>query len=167
LKEINQALLLGRSIGREALAPVTASFADRVMAFERAPGRTEADRGRSRGGRRLVLATASYRLYVEDIAKRLGFDAVIATGTMTGLDDRIRAKVDGENCYGPAKLRMIEAWMAQQRIGRSQAHIRFYSDHVSDACVLEWADEPVAVNASRKLRRLAEARGWRQEDWGL
>jgi HAD superfamily hydrolase (TIGR01490 family) len=167
LKEINQALLLGPSVGRAQLAPVTASFADRVMALNVHPGalaQIAADRA---AGRRLVLATASYRLYVEDIAKRLGFDAVIATGTMTGLDDRIRAKVDGENCYGPAKLRMIEAWMAQQRIGRSQAHIRFYSDHVSDACVLEWADEPVAVNASRKLRRLAQARGWRQEDWGL
>ena len=167
LKEINQALLLGRSIGRGALAPVTASFADRMMALNVHPGALDQIAADRAAGRRLVLATASYRLYVEAIAERLGFDAVIATGSITGLDDRIRAKVDGENCYGPAKLRMIEAWLAAQRIGRKQAHIRFYSDHVSDACVLEWADEPVAVNASTKLRRLAQARGWRQENWGL
>ena len=54
-----------------------------------------------------------------------------------------------------------------EKIDRAEAKIRFYSDHVSDACVLEWADEPFAVNASAKLRRLATERGWPLLDWGL
>jgi phosphoserine phosphatase len=45
-------------------------------------------------------------------------------------------------------------------------HVRFYSDHVSDQPVFEWADEPVAVNPHGRLRRLAEQRGWAVEDWG-
>jgi len=33
--------------------------------------------------------------------------------------------------------------------------------------VLEWADEPFAVNASKKLRVLATAKGWPLLDWGF
>src|SRR3546814_8948867 len=45
-------------------------------------------------------------------------------------------------------------------IERENAQIRFYSDHVSDAPVMEWADEPFAVNPHGKLRKLAGERGW-------
>jgi HAD superfamily phosphoserine phosphatase-like hydrolase len=118
-------------------------------------------------GRRLVLATASYRFYVEAIAARLGFDDVIATGSVIGLDDIIHAKIDGENNYGPAKLRLIQAWMDKEGIARSAVRIRFYSDHVSDWPALEWSDVPVAVNPSRALRQMAERRGWEIVDWGF
>ena len=52
------------------------------------------------------------------------------------------------------------------RSGLERAHVRFYSDHASDAPVLLWSDEPVAVNPHDRLRRLAVTRGWRVEDWG-
>ena len=79
---------------------------------------------------------------------------MIATNSIIGLDSRVTAKIDGENCYGPAKLRMIQAWMAQ-RGSRGGVRMRFYSDHASDAPVMEWADEPVAANPSAKMRALA------------
>jgi HAD superfamily hydrolase (TIGR01490 family) len=167
LKELNQRLLIGGSIPRARLAPATEAFADFVVATNIHPGalrQIEADRA---AGRRLVLATASYRFYVEPIAARLKFDDVIATGSVTGLDDIIHARIDGENNYGPAKLRLIQAWMQQQGIRREDTRIRFYTDHVSDWPVLEWADEPFAVNPSRGLRRLAAKRGWQVVDWGL
>ncbi|HWW65623.1 MAG TPA: HAD-IB family hydrolase [Sphingomonadaceae bacterium] len=165
LKEINQALLLGRHIAPAELAKVVDSFAERTIAANILPGaltRIAADKA---AGRRLVLATASYRLYSAAIAERLGFNDVIATSSLVGLDGRIRAKIDGDNCYGPAKLRMIEAWMAREGLDRAQCRIAFYSDHASDAPVLEWADEPFAVNAHERLLRLARARGWPTLDW--
>jgi HAD superfamily hydrolase (TIGR01490 family) len=165
LKEINQALLLGPHISPAELAPITASFADRVMRLNVYPKALEQIAADRAAGRRLVLATASYRLYVEAIAERLGFDDVIATNSMAGLDGRIRAKIDGENNYGPAKLRMIQAWMAKEGIAREAARVRFYSDHVSDDIVLEWADEPFATTPSPKLRALAARRGWPVVDW--
>ena len=85
------------------------------------------------------------------------------TGSIIGLDERVHAKIDGENCYGPAKLRMVEEWLAKSGLGRG--HVRFYSDHASDAPVFEWADEAVAVNPHDKLARLARERGWAVEDW--
>ncbi len=117
-------------------------------------------------GRRIVLATASYRLYADAIAERLGFDDVIGTGSIIGLDERVHAKIAGENCYGPAKLRMIAEWVEKSGLKDSRGHVRFYSDHVSDRPAFEWADEPVAVNPHGKLRRLAIERGWAVEDWG-
>ncbi|WP_454885578.1 HAD family hydrolase [Sphingomonas oryzagri] len=167
LKEINQALLLGRHISRAELAPLTASFAERVWQLNTLPGalrQIEEDRA---AGRRLVLATASYRLYVEAIAAKLRFDDVVATNSIIGIDARVTARIDGENCYGPAKLRMIEAWFAAEGIDRTRVRVRFYSDHASDAPVMEWADEPFAANPSTKMRALAERRGWPVVEWGI
>ncbi|NIJ07449.1 HAD superfamily hydrolase (TIGR01490 family) [Sphingomonas vulcanisoli] len=167
LKEIVQRLLLGGAVPRARLAPATESFAALTVKANLHPGALRQIAEDKAAGRRLVLATASNRFYVEPIAAKLGFDDVIATGSAMGLDDIIRAKIDGENNYGPAKLRLIQAWCAEQGIDRSAVRVRFYSDHVSDAPVLEWADEPFAVNASKKLRHLAKRRGWPLLDWGL
>lgn len=167
LKEVSQHLLLGGCVPRARLAPATLSFAEEIVRTNIRPGalrQIAADRAE---GRRLVLATASYRFYVEPIARKLGFDDVIATGCVGGLDDMIRARIDGENNYGPAKLRLVQAWMKAAGIAREEADIRFYSDHVSDAPVLEWANTGVAVNPSRGLRRLARTRGWETVDWGF
>ena len=167
LKEVVQRLLLGQHIAKARIAPATESFADVTVKLNLHPGavrQIEEDRA---AGRRLVLATASYRFYVEAIAARLGFDDVIATGSVLGLDDIIHARIDGENNYGPAKLRMIEAWLAAEGLARDAIRVRFYSDHVSDSPVLEWADTPFAVNPSPKLRKMATARGWPIVDWGF
>ncbi|MDB5689775.1 MAG: HAD-superfamily hydrolase [Sphingomonas bacterium] len=165
LKEVAHTLMLGRHCAAADLKRVAESFADRTLAGNIRPGALAGISADRAAGRRLVMATASYRLYVEAIAARLGFDDVIATGSIIGLDDRIVARIDGENCYGPAKLRMILAWLAKRGLLREDVGVRFYSDHVSDAPVLEWADEPFAVSPSPKLRRMAAARGWPVLDW--
>ena len=165
LKEINHALLLGPAHPKD-LAPLVASFANQQIATNIRPGALAAIARDKAEGRRLILATASYRLYADAIAERLGFDDVIGTGSIIGLDERVHAKIDGENCYGPAKLRMIADWVERSGLKGAHGHVRFYSDHVSDQPAFEWADEPVAVNPHGKLRRLAMERGWRIEDWG-
>lgn len=166
LKEINHRLLLGRQLHPLQLKPLVDSFAERQVARNVRPGAREAIARDKAEGRRLVLATASYRLYADAIAERLGFDDVIGTGSVIGLDDRVHAKIAGENCYGPAKMRMIADWVEKSGLKGTYGHVRFYSDHVSDRPAFEWADEPVAVNPHGKLRRLAEQRGWSVEDWG-
>jgi HAD superfamily hydrolase (TIGR01490 family) len=164
LKEINHRLLLGHRRHPRELKPLVESFADRMAATNIRPGARRAIERDKAEGRRVVMATASYRLYAEAIAARLGFDDVIGTGSIIGLDERVHAKIDGENCYGPAKLRMVADWLAKSRFERG--HVRFYSDHASDAPVFDWADEPVAVNPHARLARLAISRGWAVEDWG-
>jgi HAD superfamily hydrolase (TIGR01490 family) len=165
LKEINHRLLLGAKIHPRDLKPLVESFADKQIATNVRPG-ARAAIGRDKAeGRRLVLATASYRLYADAIAERLGFDDVIGTGSVIGLDERVHSKIAGENCYGPAKMRMIADWVESSGLTGAHGHVRFYSDHVSDRPAFEWADEPVAVNPHAKLKRLATERGWAIEDW--
>ena len=118
-------------------------------------------------GRRLVLATASYRFYVEPIARRLGFDDVIATGSVAGLDDIIHARIDGENNYGAAKLRLVEAWLDTQKIARGDAHVRFLFRSRLRCAGAGMGGRALRGEPSAKLRHLAKRRGWRIVDWGL
>jgi len=164
LKEINHRLLLGQKRHPHELKPLLDSFAEKMVATNVRPGAREAIARDKAEGRRIVMATASYRFYSREIADRLGFDDCIGTNSILGLDERVHAKIDGENCYGPAKLKMIKAWLESS--GLERGHVRFYSDHASDKPAFEWADEAVAVNPHDKLERLAAERGWPQVDWG-
>ena len=166
LKEINHHLLVGHRVHLRELRPLVESFADTQVRTNIRPGAREAIARDKAEGRRLVLATASYRLYADAIAERLGFDDVIGTGSVIGLDERVHAKIGGENAYAQAKMRMIADWVEKSGLKGVHGHVRFYSDHVSDQPAFEWSDEPVAVNPHGKLRRLAEQRGWAVEDWG-
>lgn len=164
LKEINHRLLLGHNRHPAELKPLIDSFAEKTLATNVCPGALKAIARDKAEGRRVVMATASYRFYAREIADRLGFDDCIGTNSILGLDDRVHAKIDGQNCYGPAKLSMILDWL--EKSGLQRGHVRFYSDHASDAPVFEWADEAVAVNPHDRLRRLAGERGWEVVDWG-
>src|SRR3982750_2373742 len=103
LKEINHHLLLGPRIHPSELKPLVEGFADKQVRTNIRPGALQAIARDKAEGRRVVLATASYRLYADAIARRLGFDDVIGTGSIIGLDDRVHARIAGENCYGPGK----------------------------------------------------------------
>lgn len=165
LKQATQRLLLGSALPPEQLHAIAEDFADEVCrqgTFDGARARIAADR---EAGYRIVLATASFGYYAGRIAARLGIADVIATGSRLASDGRVLARIEGQNCYGAVKLAMIEAWFAEQGIDRADAMVRFYSDHVSDAPALEWADEPFAVNAHGPLRALAARRGWPVLDW--
>ncbi|MBW0144215.1 HAD family hydrolase [Sphingomicrobium clamense] len=164
LKEINHRLLLGHRRSQAELKPLVESFAEKTIANNIRPGAKAAIARDKAEGRMVVMATASYRFYAQEIGKRMGFDHVIGTNTILGIDEEVHAKIDGKNCYGPAKMEMILDWETKAEIVRG--HVRFYSDHVTDRPVFEWSDEPIAVNPHGKLEELAKEQGWRIEDWG-
>jgi HAD superfamily hydrolase (TIGR01490 family) len=165
LKELNYTLLVGRGVAPERLAPVAESFAGEQLSTNVLPQARAAIEADRKAGRRLVLATASYELYAGAIARALGFDDVIATRTLTDARGRVVARIDGANCYGDAKRDMVEAWLEGQGLAREAVHIRFYSDHHSDAPMHRLADEAVAANPDARLARLAEAEGWEVVRW--
>ena len=162
LKEIGQALLMGDRVPRARVDAAAAAYAGHVLTtnvFAQALARLAAERAE---GRRIVLATASCDFYVRALATRLGIADVIATRSVWD-DGTLRARLDGENCYGPAKLRRVEAWLADH--GSAAVPIRFFSDHVSDVPVFERAAERIATTPSPRLRAVAQARGWQIVDW--
>lgn len=166
LKAINLRLLVGKRFSRAEIAPLAESYADKLVAHGLYPAALEQIAADRAAGYRLLLATASFHLYVDAIARRLGIDDVLAT-RLDAPDgaDHIHARLAGENCYGEAKFARITDWLAANAITRDAAHIRAYSDHVSDHPMLRFADEAVATTPSRALKRLAPQMGWRVVDW--
>jgi putative phosphoserine phosphatase / 1-acylglycerol-3-phosphate O-acyltransferase len=105
----------------------------------------------------LVLATTSPYDLVAPFARRLGFDAVVATryaeteGIYTG-------ELDGLFVWGPGKLAAIRMWAEQNDV--SLASSSAYSDSVFDSPMLSAVGRPVAVNPDYRLRALAALRRW-------
>jgi HAD superfamily hydrolase (TIGR01490 family) len=166
LKGATGRLMLGARLAPRQAARLAEGFAAREAAggmFAAARARVEADRAE---GYRVVIATASYRFYAAAIGAALGIGEIIATEADMEADGTILPRVAGENCYGAAKLAMVEAWLAGQGIARTDAHVRAYSDSVTDAPLLAWADEAFAANPHPPLRHLAAERGWAILDWG-
>ena len=166
LKAISLRLLLGPNFRRDEIAPLAESYADKIAAdgfYGPALEQIALDKA---AGYRVLLATASFHLYVDAIAARLGIDDVLATRLDEGGGpDHIRARLAGDNCYGEAKFARISGWMDSNSLTRDGSHIRAYSDHVSDQPMLHFAHEAVATTPSRRLRKLAPQMGWQVVDW--
>lgn len=165
LKQFSQMLLIGRRVPKAKFAKYLESHADLVVGKNVYPQLLARVAEEKAAGYRHIMATASYRLYVEAIAKRLGFDDVIATDLSTDSSGHVLAKIDGHNCYDAAKLGLVQDWMRANGLKREECHIRAYSDHVSDAPLLSYADEPFATNPHGPLAALAKSKGWTVIDW--
>lgn len=165
LKEFNHALLVGRALPVAEANKLAASFAAETMATNVLAGAQDRIASDKAAGYRMVLATASYEFYAGAIGRMLGFDDIIGTLTRTDTSGALLARIADQNCYGTAKLELVEAWLTRQGLSRADCYIRFYSDHVSDAPCLNWADEGFATNAHAPLAELAKARGWGVLDW--
>ncbi len=158
-----KARMLALSIAGASRAQVGAwagDFVDRWLISHTRPGALAAIARHRAAGDHLVLATASYDFYAAVFAARLGFDHVIATKSVWDAE-KLRAAVDGENCYGLAKLAAVQAYLKSHSPAKTLA----YSDHHSDFALLRAVDEGVAVNPNGKLRRLAEAHKMAVVDW--
>jgi len=165
LKQFGLRLFVDRVIDaplREALAT---DFAASVVPDDLQPGAVQAIQRDRDDGYRLVMATAAPDIYAAEIARLLDFDDVVATRHERLPDGAISHRLDGENCYGDEKLRRVFEWMQSKKLDRGQCHIRFYSDHHSDAPLLDHADEGYLIGFGRKIILTAAQRGWLAQDW--
>ncbi len=113
-------------------------------------------------GHRLWLVTASFDFYVEILRRGLGFHEMVCSRSKWGDDGLLQGTIDGNNCYGREKLDRLAARFGAER---EQQFVVVYSDHHSDLPLLEWADRPVVVNPSGRLRKEAQSRGWEIQEW--
>jgi HAD superfamily phosphoserine phosphatase-like hydrolase len=155
LKEAMQRMFMGRRVPEGRVAARAEAFAERFgRRHERASALRQMAADRA-DGFTILLATASSEFYVAALARRWGIGEVVATRNAREMG-QLTWRIAGENCYGAAKRRMVDAWLG----GRVPARVRVYSDHVSDLPTFALADEPVAISPSRALRRVAARRGW-------
>jgi HAD superfamily hydrolase (TIGR01490 family) len=108
-------------------------------------------------GYRIILLSGSLQVLVDQLKERLGAEILIGnelevengklTGRKTGIFPYGRQKVDALfQRIDPESIDWASSWAL--------------ADRISDLPVLELVGHPVAVNADRKLRRLAKERSW-------
>jgi HAD superfamily hydrolase (TIGR01490 family) len=162
LKGVMQSLMLG-PVDREVIAPIIEDYAAWVVERGLRPGARDALARETAAGATVVLASASYDLYVQPIAARLGIAQVIATrARLEG--DTWRPGIEGANCYGAEKQRRVEEWLTA-RGDSVRPYLTFYTDDKSDRPTLEIADEPVVVNPKRGFAKRARGLGWPVVRW--
>ena len=113
-------------------------------------------------GHRLVVLSAATVYVVRPLAERLNIPDYLCT-YLEVEDGRFTGRLVEPVCYGPGKVLLAEQFAARQGIDLSQS--TFYSDGYEDVPMLERVGHPVVVNPDRRLRRLAERRGWPVECW--
>lgn len=131
-----------RGLDADAVAVEGADFAS-IVARERLRDDTLAHlRTHLDDGDLVVLASASYEVYLRPLAATLGVHDVLATrlavrdGVCTGM-------LDGANCRGPEKTRRLAEWLADRGSSRDHVHITAYGDSPGDRELLAEADVAV------------------------
>jgi HAD superfamily hydrolase (TIGR01490 family) len=113
-------------------------------------------------GDTLVLVTATNEFVTAPIARRFGFEHLIAVELEKGVDNWYTGASRGTLSFREGKVTRLTQWLAQQgKTWDDVAHSTFYSDSMNDLPLLEKVHTPVATNPDDKLRALATERGWR------
>jgi HAD superfamily hydrolase (TIGR01490 family) len=108
-------------------------------------------------GTAVVLVSSSPGIVLEPLSIYLGCTDSLTTpvrierGRLVGI-------AEGPPCYGEGKLYWAREWAAARQIAMDDAVA--YADNWSDRALLGQVGRAVVVHPHRKLKRLAEARGW-------
>lgn len=115
------------------------------------------DQHRIDGAATFVTTAAPVEL-AEVVAQGLGMTG--ALGTRAEVDDhgRYTGRLTGPILQGAAKASAVEAYAAAA--GVDLATSSAYSDSINDLPLLELVGHPEAVNPDRRLRVVADQRGW-------
>ena len=106
----------------------------------------------------MLLASATNSVIVNPIAKRLGFENIVATEVEI-IDGVYSGKVRDIPALGEGKLQKVREWMSTSNIYDFK-NTTFYSDSINDFPLLSVVKNPVAVNPDDKLREECQKRAW-------
>jgi HAD superfamily hydrolase (TIGR01490 family) len=111
----------------------------------------------------VVLTSASLEEIVERIKNYVGANFVIATklGRNSG---KYTGEIDGKIPYGENKVLKIKEFLEEKKYTFEESYA--YSDHISDLPLLEFVENPCAVNPDKELRKVAIKKGWKIYDLG-
>lgn len=111
-------------------------------------------------GHLCILVTATNEFVTAPIARRFGFEHLIAT-VPEQVDGRYTGRVAGVPSYQDGKITRVDQWLAEQ--GRARTHferIWFYSDSINDLPLMQQVSDPVATNPCPRLRAHALENQW-------
>jgi phosphoserine phosphatase len=121
----------------------------------------------ARQGHRLVLLSGTLQPLAEIFAATLPVPVEVhataiarKAGRLTG---QLAAQQAGEVLSGLAKVRVLSLLASEHRLDLTRSYA--YGDRFADRWLLECVGNPVAVNPSWRLARLARQRGWAIRCW--
>lgn len=160
-------LAIGRLAGQTeaSLTARTLDFYDRHIAHRVRPGAREALARHRAAGDRLALLTTSSIYLSRPVGVDLGLDDLLCNRFGVDQAGRFTGQPIEPMCFGHGKLEHARALAEAHGVELSACS--FYTDSIADLPVLEAVGQPVVVHPDPRLRRIAQARGWRQEDWGV
>ena len=150
--------------GPEASAAAHAQFMREVIGPAIKPQARDLIRQHQAAGDTVLIVTATNEFVTRPIAHALGVadDALLAVQLARDpLSGWYTGEIDGVPTMREGKVRRMEEWLAQRRLGWADVDSTFYSDSMNDVPLLEKVNRPVATNPDPRLRALAQERGWR------
>jgi HAD superfamily hydrolase (TIGR01490 family) len=105
---------------------------------------------------RVALISASTQFAVQPVADYLHVDFLCTR--LIDRADELTGEVVDPPCYGAGKVVWAQRYAAEHGADLSAAYL--YTDSHSDQPLLDAVGHPVAVNPDRRLKRLAQQRGW-------
>ena len=133
----------------EVISPLIYAEAVELIARHRAAGRL------------ICIVSSSPEEIVEPLSRSVGADRHIATRPRV-VDGKYTGELDFY-AYGAHKAAAVRELARADGIELAGSFA--YSDSATDLPMLEAVGNPVAVNPDRALRRIAEERGWRVENF--
>lgn len=119
------------------------------------PGARQLVRDHVNAGDFCVLLSASPQEVVQRVARRLDMQRAIGTQVATA-DGYLLSELVGDFCYGPGKLSRLTEELGDVDLSRAIA----YSDSASDELLMARCGKAVAVCPDRRMRAIAQQRGW-------
>jgi HAD superfamily hydrolase (TIGR01490 family) len=114
-------------------------------------------------GHRIFIITGTLAPLARAIAHNFPCPVEIVGSEPEVFDGHWTGWLAGEHMSREAKARAIRECAAQYGLELSESFA--YGNHTADLPMLEVLGNPVAVNPSRQLARLARTRGWRISEW--
>lgn len=165
LKQFGMRIFLGRKFTTQHADDLARAFAEKIIPDNLLPGAAAAIKADRASGYTIIIATAAQHFYAAHIGHALDIETVLATQNSQAQAGEISHKIEGENNYSTEKLRRVSSWLSAQGITRAACHIRAYSDHISDAPLLDWADEAIFITSLDTKAAIARNRGWSVQDF--
>jgi len=154
-KDLTQMQQLGADCFARDIRPRLAARGIAAVAAHRAEGHTT------------VMLSGSLWFLLQPMAEFLGVNHVIATrlavkaASMPGRGPKLTTRLEGPHPYGRAKALLIKRFADERHLDLAASYA--YADHYTDAEMLALVGHPICVNPDTRLRKEAEARGWRVE----